>query len=180
MPPVHVYVAGCRLYYFDVSSIFGKYLVNIHFGNILHLSTLSMHHNVLWTFSRASTSPFLYGAQTEAIPLKRGIQVLDLGVCFNEKLSFKEHIHAKINKAYMMLGLIKRNFKYLTIPTFIQLYISTVRSHLDYCSSVWAPYRKEDIEALEKVQKRATKILPGLKNLPYSETENLQDTNPTL
>ena len=68
-----------------------------------------------------------------------------------------------------MLGLIKRNFKYLAIPTFIQLYISMVRSHLDYCSSVWAPYRKGDIEALEKVQKRATKILPGLKNLPYSE-----------
>ena len=44
-----------------------------------------------------------------------------------------------------------------------------VRSHLDYCSSVWAPYRKGDIEALEKVQKRATKSLPGLKNLPYSE-----------
>ena len=34
---------------------------------------------------------------------------------------------------------------------------------------VLAPYRKGDIEALEKVQKRATKILPGLKNLPYSE-----------
>ena len=28
------------------------------------------------------------------------------------------------------------------------------------------PYRKEDTETLEKVQKRATKILPGLKNLP--------------
>jgi len=44
-----------------------------------------------------------------------------------------------------------------------------VRSHLDYCSSIWAPYKKGDIEALEKVQKRATKILPGLKNLPYSQ-----------
>ena len=91
----------------------------------------------------------------QTIPLKRGIQVLDLGVCFDEKLSFKEHIHAKINKAYMMLGLIKCNFKYLTIPTFIQLYISMVRSHLDYCSSVWAPYRKGDIEALEKVKKKS-------------------------
>jgi len=80
--------------------------------------------------------------QTIGLPLKREIQVLDLGVCFHEKLSFKEHIHAKINKAYMMLGLIKRNFKYLTIHTFFQLYISMVRSHLDYCSSVWAPYRK--------------------------------------
>ena len=44
-----------------------------------------------------------------------------------------------------------------------------VRSHLDYCSSVWAPYKKGDIEALEKVQKKATKILPALKRLPYSE-----------
>jgi len=53
----------------------------------------------------------------------------------------------------MMLGLNKRKFKYLTISTFILLYISMVRSHLDYCSSVWPPYRKGDIEALEKVQK---------------------------
>jgi len=34
----------------------------------------------------------------------------------------------------------------------------------DYCSSVWAPYKKGDIEALEKVQKKTTKILPALKN----------------
>ena len=58
----------------------------------------------------------------------------------------------------MMLGLIiKRNFKHLTIPTFILLYNSMVRSHLDYCSSVWAPYRKGDIEILEKVQKKGNK-----------------------
>ena len=44
-----------------------------------------------------------------------------------------------------------------------------VRSHLDYCSSVWAPYKKGDIEAIEKVQKKATKILLALKNLSYSE-----------
>ena len=90
--------------------------------------------------------------------------MLDLGVHFDEKLSFREHMHAKINKAYMMLGIIKRNFKYLTIPTFVLLYNSMVRSHLDYCSSVWAPYKKGDIEALEKVQKKTTKILPALKN----------------
>jgi len=44
-----------------------------------------------------------------------------------------------------------------------------VGSHLDYCSSVWATYKKGDIEALDKVQKKATKILPALKNLSYSE-----------
>ena len=44
-----------------------------------------------------------------------------------------------------------------------------VRSHLDYCCPVWSPYRKGDIEALEKVQKRATKMIPALKNLPYKD-----------
>jgi len=44
-----------------------------------------------------------------------------------------------------------------------------VRSHLDYCSPVSAPYRKGDIDALEKVQKKATELTPALKNLPYSE-----------
>ena len=42
-------------------------------------------------------------------------------------------------------------------------------SYSYYCSSVWAPYKKLDIEALEKVQKKAKKILLALKWLPYSE-----------
>jgi len=91
--------------------------------------------------------------------LERYDKVKDLGVWFDEKLSFREHIQDKINKAYMMLGIIKRNFRHMTIPTFVLLYKTMVRSHLDYCCSVWAPYKKEDIEALEKMQKRATKIL---------------------
>ena len=68
-----------------------------------------------------------------------------------------------------MLGLIKRNFKYLTTESFTLLYKNMVRSQLDYCSSVWSPYRKGDIETLEKVQKKATKILPQFKNLKYED-----------
>jgi len=40
-----------------------------------------------------------------------------------------------------------------------------VRSHLDYCSSVGVPYKKGDIELLEKVQKRATKLIPAIKTI---------------
>jgi len=50
----------------------------------------------------------------------------------------------------MMLGIIKPNFKYLTIPTFVLRYNSMVRSHLDYCY-LFRHYT-------EKVQKKATKI----------------------
>ena len=55
--------------------------------------------------------------------------------------------------AYKMVGLIKRNVKYLPISSFVLVYKNLVRSLLDYCNSVWTPYRKSDIEALEKVQK---------------------------
>ena len=48
-------------------------------------------------------------------------------------------MHEKTNKAYMMLGLINRNFKHMSIPTFVALYKSMVRSHLDYCCPVWSP-----------------------------------------
>jgi len=89
----------------------------------------------------------------QVMELERQDKVKDLGVWFDDRLTFREHINEKINKAYMMLGVIKRNFKYLTVSTFVLLYKSMVRLHLDYCSSVWAPYMKGDIEAIEKVQK---------------------------
>ena len=55
--------------------------------------------------------------------------------------------------AYKIFGLFKRNFKYLSISSCVLVYKNLIRSQLDYCNSVWTPYRKSDIEALEKVQK---------------------------
>ena len=43
----------------------------------------------------------------------------------DEKLTFRDHMHDKINKAYAMLGIIKRNFNYLTISSFVLLYTRT-------------------------------------------------------
>jgi len=95
---------------------------------------------------------------SETVPLARLDKIKDIGVYFDAKLDFTDHMHEKINKAYMTLGLINRNFKHMSIPTFVALYKSMVRSHLDYCCPVWSPYRKRDIEALEKVQKIDTCI----------------------
>jgi len=94
-------------------------------------------------------------------------KVKDLGVWFDKKLSFREHVQDKINKAYMILGIIRCNLRHLTLPTFVLLYKTMVRSHLDYCCSIWALYKKGDIEVLEKVQKRAAKILPSLRHISY-------------
>jgi len=56
--------------------------------------------------------------------------IKDLGVTFDSILKFNERIDIKINKAYQMLGIIKRNFIYLTPYSFVILYKALVRSHL--------------------------------------------------
>jgi len=59
---------------------------------------------------------------SDVMPIDRVNIIKDLGILIDEKLTFRDHIHDKLNKAYMMLGLIKRNFKYLTVSTFVLLY----------------------------------------------------------
>jgi ribonuclease P/MRP protein subunit RPP40 len=44
-----------------------------------------------------------------------------------------------------------------------------VRPHLEFAVTVWKPYLKSDIEILEKVQRRATNLVPNLKNLEYED-----------
>jgi len=72
-----------------------------------------------------------------------------------------------------MLGLIKRNFIYLTEETFVTLYESLARCHLKYANSVWNPHRQGLIKDLEKVQMRATKLVLTVKHL--TGTLNLRE-----
>ena len=71
-----------------------------------------------------------------------------------------EHVKEKINKACNVLGVIKRNFIHMDKSNFVLLYKATVRPHLEYANSVRCPFKKGDIENIEKVQKRATKLYP--------------------
>ena len=96
-------------------------------------------------------------------------QEKDLGVTFDPSLKFKIHIQNVINKGNQILALIRKNFMFMDRDTLVQLYKAMVRPHLEYGNTIWSPRFKEDIKSLEKVQKRATKLLPGLKNLSYED-----------
>ena len=51
----------------------------------------------------------------------------------------------------------------------IRLYKSLVRPHLEYCTVAWSPYYGKDKELIEKVQRRFTRMIPDLKDLPYEQ-----------
>ena len=93
----------------------------------------------------------------------------DLGVLFTEDLKFSKHIGAAVNKSNRVVGAIRRSFRYLDKAMLVQLYRSLVRGHLEYANTVWCPSKKANIDHLERVQHRATKLVPELKELPYPE-----------
>jgi ribonucleases P/MRP protein subunit RPP40 len=74
-----------------------------------------------------------------------------------------------LSKANKLLGLIRRCFLYLDCQLVRQLFTILVRTHLEYGNSVWHPQYKKDIELLESVQHRATRLVPGFWQSEYEE-----------
>ena len=68
-----------------------------------------------------------------------------------------------------MLGIIKRTFDYKNKDILVKLYKSLVRSHLEYGNVIWAPHLKRQSVIIEKVQRRATRLVPECKNMNYGE-----------
>jgi len=62
-----------------------------------------------------------------------------------------------------------RSFNFLSKDSFLFLYRTCIRSHLEYCAPSWSPYLAKDIDALEWVQHCATKLVKSLFTLPYED-----------
>jgi len=129
--------------------------------NINKCKIFSVHHK---RYSNMGVAP---NYVMNNILLKEVNEIKDLGVFNDLFLVCDKHISEKINKAYMMLGVIMRNFTYISRKFFIILYKALVRSHLEYANSVWYPKRNIDVAKLERVQKRATKLISEISKKPY-------------
>lgn len=109
------------------------------------------------TFSRKS-NPEIFAYNLNDSLLQRPNTVKDLGVIFDKKLTFSHHIEAITLAAFKRLGFIIRNLKgFRNIHTLRLLYLSLVRSRLEYASLVWNPIYNVHITSLEKIQRRFLK-----------------------
>ena len=90
---------------------------------------------------------------------------LVITVCFDMKVSKQCGIAA--SKGNQIIGLIRRNITYKEKKLIIHVYKAIVRPHFEYCIQAWRPYRKKDIDTLERIQRRATKMIPELRDLSY-------------
>lgn len=91
----------------------------------------------------------------------------DLGVNIDNNLNFDHHIDSQVKKANKLLGMIRRTYTTLDTYSLPLLYNAIIRPHLEYCIPVWSPRWKKDQESIERVQRRATKLIPELKTLEY-------------
>ena len=92
----------------------------------------------------------------------------DLGVIFDHELKFHQQTAASV-KVNHVLGLIKKSFSHLDETTLPLLYNTLVRPHLEYANVVWGPHFKGDIKLVEKVQRRAAKLVQQFKTLPNED-----------
>ena len=101
--------------------------------------------------------------------LSKTVKEKDLGVTMNANMKVSEQCRIAASKGNQVLGMIRRNITYKEKKFDIPLYKAIVRPHLEYCIQAWNPYIRKDIDMLEKIQRRATKFIPGLRDLTYEE-----------
>ena len=97
--------------------------------------------------------------------LSKSVKEKELGVTMNANTKVSEQCRITAFNGNQVLGMIRRNITYKEKSVIIPLYKPIVRPHLEYCIQAWSPYLRKDIDMLEKIQRRETKLIPGLRDL---------------
>ena len=94
--------------------------------------------------------------------IKENKTIKDLGVLTSRDISFSEHIDDLVLSSKIKAGLLLRTFKTRDAEPMMKMFNSFIRSKLDYCSLIWNPDKKEEIDKIERIQRNFTSKISGL------------------
>jgi hypothetical protein len=107
---------------------------------------------------------FMAGEKLQCVDDER-----DIGVTVTKNLKPGAQCLKAAGTARTVLGQISRSFHYRDKNTFVKLYVTYVRPHLEFCTPVWSPWTKADQDCVENVQKKMVGMISGLKSANYEE-----------
>ena len=93
----------------------------------------------------------------------------DLGVIVSESCKPSEHVSETVRKANGILVQLNRTIVSRDKDIVTRLYKVFVRPIIESAVPAWCPWERQDINALEKVQRRATRLIPSIGKLEYDE-----------
>ncbi|GAB0177354.1 hypothetical protein GRJ2_000200600 [Grus japonensis] len=115
---------------------------------VLHVGRHNPKHNYRLSGERIESSP----------------EEKDLAVLIDEDLNMSQQRALAAQKANRIPGCIKTSKNSRSREGILPLYSTLVTPHLEYCIHLWGPQYKKDMELLERVQRRATKLIRGLEH----------------
>ncbi|KFP63231.1 hypothetical protein N322_04680, partial [Cariama cristata] len=133
-------------------------------------------HENLMRFNKAKCKVLHLGQGNPRYQYRLGDDVIesspaekDLGVLVEDRLDMSQQCALAAQKANCILGCIKRSVASRLREVILPLYSALVRPHLERCIQLWSPQHRKDMDLLQKVQRRATKMIRGLEHLSYAD-----------
>ena len=93
----------------------------------------------------------------------------DLGVIISAKMKVSEQCNIAAKKGNMKLGFIRRHICNRDKSLIIHIYKATVRQDLEYFIQAWRLHLRKYIDLIERVQRRAMKLIPEFRSLSYED-----------
>ena len=114
-------------------------------------------------------TPYTGNYALDGIQLELLDNYRDLGIQIDSKLKFHIHTDTVVKKAYRVLGLIRKSFECKDYDVMVKLYKSLVRPIIEYNNVLWGPFYVSDNQKIERIQRKATRIIPSISHLSYHD-----------